>query len=260
MKLEIILSVMNLQKDNLDKMNITSKCTVINQCGKEEFEKYKNFNIYSYNENGLSKSRNRGLEHISEDIILLCDDDMVYNKDYEKLILEEFQNNSKADIIVFNINSPNRKIKINNKNKKINIFNGLRYTSCRIAFKRESIEKCHIKFNQLFGAGEKYSHGEDTLFIVDALKNGLSVFTSTKNIGTVHHTKSTWFTEYNKDFFFNKGALFTAIDSKFRHILCLQYLLRHKDVLKKVNLIQAYKYMLQGSMEYINDKKISKEG
>lgn len=31
MKLEVLLSVMNLNKKNLDKMNITSKCTVINQ-------------------------------------------------------------------------------------------------------------------------------------------------------------------------------------------------------------------------------------
>ena len=53
MKLEVLLSVMNLKKEELDKMNITSKCTVINQCDKKDFEKYKNFNIYSYNEKGL---------------------------------------------------------------------------------------------------------------------------------------------------------------------------------------------------------------
>ena len=61
MKLEVLLSVMNLNKKDLDKMNITSKCTVINQCGKNKQEKYKNFNIYSYDEIGTSNSRNRGL-------------------------------------------------------------------------------------------------------------------------------------------------------------------------------------------------------
>lgn len=65
MKLEVMLSVMNLKKENLDEMNITSKCTVVNQCGSDGFEKYKNFNIYSYNELGNSNSRNRGLEHIT---------------------------------------------------------------------------------------------------------------------------------------------------------------------------------------------------
>ena len=39
MKLEVLLSVMNLDKKDLDKQNITSKCTVINQCDNESFEK-----------------------------------------------------------------------------------------------------------------------------------------------------------------------------------------------------------------------------
>ena len=38
MKLEVLLSVMNLDIKDLDKMNITSKCTVINQCGKKGTE------------------------------------------------------------------------------------------------------------------------------------------------------------------------------------------------------------------------------
>ena len=83
MKLEVLLSVMNLNIKDLDKMNITTKCTVINQSKIEGFKKYKNFNIYSYKEKGLANSRNRGLEHITEDIAILCDDDVVYNNEYE---------------------------------------------------------------------------------------------------------------------------------------------------------------------------------
>ena len=100
---------MNLNVKDLDKMNITGACTVINQCKKNKKEKYKNFNIYSYNEIGTSNSRNRGLGHIKEDIIILCDDDVVYNKNYEEKILNEFKNNPKADVIIFNFESPNRK-------------------------------------------------------------------------------------------------------------------------------------------------------
>ena len=46
MKLEVLLSVMNLDKKDLDKMNITSKCTVINQTNKNSHVKYKNFEIF----------------------------------------------------------------------------------------------------------------------------------------------------------------------------------------------------------------------
>ena len=139
MNLEVMLCVLNLQKENLDKMNITSKCTVINQCSKEDFEQYKNFSIYSYNELGNSNSRNRGLEHISEDIILLCDDDIVYNNDYEKNILQEFGNNPKADVIIFNMNNPNRKKRVNKKRKRLHIYNSLNYASYNIAFRREVV-------------------------------------------------------------------------------------------------------------------------
>ena len=45
MKLEVMLSVMNIKKTDLTKMNITSKCTVINQCKKNDYEQYKNFII-----------------------------------------------------------------------------------------------------------------------------------------------------------------------------------------------------------------------
>ena len=60
MNLQVLLSVMDLKKDDLDKMNIASKCVVINQCDKDGYEKYKNFDIYSYTERGAANSRNRG--------------------------------------------------------------------------------------------------------------------------------------------------------------------------------------------------------
>ncbi|MBQ3415429.1 MAG: glycosyltransferase family 2 protein [Clostridia bacterium] len=149
MNLEVILSVMNIKKENLDKMNIMSKCVVINQCDENGYEKYGNFNIYSYTERGAANSRNRGLEHSTEDIILLCDDDVVYDEGYEQKVLEEFENNHKADVIIFNMYSPNRKKKTIKKNKRLHIYNSLHYATCNIAFRRKSIG--NIKFNPMFG-------------------------------------------------------------------------------------------------------------
>ena len=253
MKLEVMLSVMNLDKKDLDKMNITSKCTVINQCGKENFEKYKNFTIYSYNELGNSNSRNRGLKHIAEDIILLCDDDVIYNKDYEKNILQEFENNPKADAIFFNFHNPNRKKRINKKRKRLHMYNSLNYASYNIAFKRRTIMEKNIKFNTLFGPNAKYNNGTDTMFIVDMLKNKLRIYSSPIYIGTAYNKKSTWFKGHNEEFFYNKGALFTAISKKFRVFLLLQYLIRHeKEVLNKIDFLEAFKLMLKGSRDYLS--------
>ena len=253
MKLEVLLSVMNLKLKDLDKMNIKTKCTVINQCNYIQEKKYKNFNIYSYKEKGLANSRNRGLEHISEDIILLCDDDVVYNDNYEKIITNEFKKNKKADVIIFNIESPNRKIKQNKYNKRLHIYNILRYSSQRIAFRRKSTKK--ISFNNQFGAGSKYTSGEDTLFLVDCLKNKLKIYSSKEYIGTVYHNKSTWFTGYNKKYFYDKGALYTAINKRLRNLLMIQYLLRHKEVLQEFKFKEAYKIMQEGSKNYLSERR-----
>lgn len=255
MKLEVLLSVMNLNKKDLDKMNITSKCTVINQCDKNYFEKYKNYSIYSYQERGASKSRNRGLENVTEDIIILCDDDVIYSDNYEQIILSEFERIKDADVITFNLNSPNRKIKDNNKRKRLHIFNSLKYSSPRIAFKKSSIQNCKIKFNSYFGPGSIYSSGEDTLFLVDCLRKKLKIYSSPLNVGTVFHTDSTWFKGYNEKYFFDKGALFTAINKQLRWFLIIQFLLRHKCFTKEIGFKNAYKLMIEGSNDYLKEKK-----
>lgn len=250
MKLEVMLSVMNLNKKNLDKMNITSKCTVINQCEKNDSEQYKNFNIYSYNEIGLSNSRNRALEHITEDIILICDDDVIYSDTYEKDIITEFKNNPKADMIMFNMENPYRKKRINTKRKRIHFYNSLNYGSANIVFKRSKLD--NIKFDTLFGSNATYSNGEDALFITNFIKRKLKIYASPIFIGKIVDSKSTWFKGYTEKYFFDKGALFTAISKRFRHILMLQYLLRHRNVLAKYKFKEAYKIMKKGSADYLN--------
>ena len=255
MNLEVLLSVMNLNKSDLDKMNIRCKCTVINQCSKTGFSKYKNFDIYSYNEKGLAVSRNRGLEHVTGDIVILCDDDVVYNDNYEKIIIDEFKKNKNADIIIFNIESPNRKIRINKKNKRLHFYSMLTYSSQRIAFKRDSV--IGIKFNTLFGAGSRFSCGEEALFLVECLNKGLNIYSNNNYIGVVNHTSSTWFNGYNEKFFFDRGALFTAINPKIKNILMCQYLIRHKEVRKNINFFEAFRIMKSGSREYLKMRGIS---
>ena len=60
----------------------------------------------------------------------------------------------------------------------------------------------------MFGPGGIYSHGEDTLFIVDSLKKGLKVYGVNVLIGSASNSSSTWFNGYDEKYFFDKGALF----------------------------------------------------
>ncbi len=253
MRVEVLLSVMNLNKKDLYKMNITSRCTVINQCDIERVEKYKNFTIYSYKERGVSNSRNRALEKSKEDILLFCDNDIVYNHDYEKKVLEEFKNNKKADVIIFNVINPNRKKRILNKRKRLHIYNTLNYATYNIAVRRNSILKNNIRFNTSFGPGAKYKNGSDTLFIVDILNNKLKMYSSPYVIGESHNKPSNWFNGYDYNYFYYKGVLFTAINRRFRHLLMIQHILRHKYLLTNYKFFEAYKIMKKGSEEYLHD-------
>ena len=255
MNLEVMLSVMNLKKEDLEKMHITSKCTVINQCDMNYYEQYGNFHIYSYDELGNSNSRNRGLEHVTEDIVLLCDDDVVYNDKYEDIVISEFKKNENADVFFFNMYSPNRKKRVIRKRKRLHLWNSLNYASYNIAFRKNSIIDKNIRFNTEFGPNAKYSNGTDTMFIVDIFKNKLHVYSCPENLGIVYNKSSTWFKGYNEKYFFNKGALFTAINRQFRYLLIFQYLIRHIEVCKDIGFTKALKQMINGSNDYINSKK-----
>ncbi len=254
MKLEVLLSVMNYKLKDLNKHNITSDCTVINQCNKEDYKEYKNFKIYSYNERGHANSCNRGLEHVTNDIILLCDDDVKYNKNYDKKIINEYQKISNADIIIFNVINPYRNKRFNTRIKRLHIYNILNYASYNISFKKESIKD--IQFNNSFGAGSIHPNGgDDTLFLVDCLKRGLKIYTSPIVIGNIISDDSTWFKGYDEKYFYDKGALYTNISKRFRHLLMLQHLIRHKEILTNLSFFKAYKEMLKGSRKYLKVTK-----
>ncbi len=251
LKLNVLLSVMNLKKKDLAKMNIKSKCIVVNQ-SKERIDSFDNFKIINSSEIGLSKSRNKALLESTEEISLLCDDDVTYVDDLESIIIDEYNKHKDADIIIFNIDSPFRGNKKVKKFKKVRFFNLLRYESSRISFRTPSIINNNIKFNEEFGSNSKYNFGEDTLFIVNAYKKNLNIYVSPINIGKVEHKKSQWFKGYNEEYFYNQGVIFSEISKNYSYILSLQHLIRHKEILKDISFKDAYKIMCKGINDYNN--------
>lgn len=252
MKLNVLLSVMNLNKNKLEKMNIKSNCIVINQCDYNNYEEYKNFKIYSYNEKGVAKSRNRALEFSDGDVLLFCDDDVVYNDQYENIIKNEFSENKNADIIVFNLESPNRKIRLIKRKKKVHFYNCLRYGTYRIALRKSSV--LGMKFNEKFGPGSKYCSGEDGLFLLDCLKKKFKIYSSNKFIGRVEQIKSFWFNGYNEKYFFDRGALYCAINKKFYLLIGLYCLVRNNKTYKEIGFFRAIRCIIDGKKAYMIGK------
>lgn len=258
MNLQVLVSTMG-QTDHsiLEKMNIQTDAIVINQCDKTFFEEvnYKNHQVQflSFSERGVGLSRNNALMRATADICLFADDDVKYEDHYERMVINAFENNPRADVIIFNVLStnPNREGYIIKKNKKISFYNCLRYPTYRIAVRISSIRKANIYFSLLFGGGAPYSCGEDSLFISECMAKKLKIFSCSEVIGYVSHEESTWFKGYTDKYFIDKGALYVSIANMWAKLLCLQFVLRHSNLFKKDKSIrEAYNLMIKGIKEF----------
>lgn len=259
-ELEVLMSVMNLRNqqefyEKIKQNKITTKVLVVNQIEEDkEIFNYKNENktIYSFKEKGASKSRNRLIEKATGDICIFADDDMVYNEGYEKIILDEFEKNKDAEIIIFNIKNINKnreKIK-KIRNKKINILDIMKVRSSQIAFRKEIIKKYNISFDENFGPNSIFEKGEETIFLADCLKKKIKIISRNVNIGNAYNYNSTWFTGFNEKYLYDQGAIFYRNYNNFYKIYILQYIFRKYKLYKNnVTLINAYKQMKAGALE-----------
>lgn len=258
MNLQVLVSTMH-QKDHsiLDKMNIQSDAIIINQCDRNEVEEfeYKGHHIkfYSFNERGVGLSRNTALMRATADIVLFADDDVTYVDNYSEIIISAFNKQNKAKVIAFNVPSTNheRPTYYNAKNEFIPFWRCLKYGTFTIAARREELISSNIYFSQLFGGGAKYSSGEDSLFLADCIRNGLSMYSNTSVIGTVTHTDSTWFKGYDDKFFIDKGAFFACLSRKFYFFYCIQFAVRKYKVFKDYkSFTQLLKLLLEGAYKF----------
>lgn len=264
-KIQVLLSLMNVKDENeykkiIQKNKIAGKVISINQV-KNENDIFNIINkeqkIYSYNEKGASKSRNKLLDKANSDILVFADDDTEYVDNYKEIIEKAYNQNPKAEIIIFFADNENKNREKNKRigNKKINFLDIMKVRSNEITLKRETLEKIkryNIKFDENFGPGEKFQKGEETIFISDLFKHNFKIYSVDEKIATGQNLNSTWFTGFDEKFLYSQGAIFYRIAPKWYKILVYQYLIRKYNLYKEnFNMMKAYKYMING----VNDCK-----
>lgn len=127
----------------------------------------------------------------------------------------------------------------------------MRYGTFHIAIRTKSIKRANLSFSLLFGGGAKYGSGEDVLFLMEAMKKGLKVYTYPVQVATVSHAASTWFSSYDEKYFKDKGALFAAISKKWAKLLSLLQIYKHKKVYcETLSFFAVYKLMCLGIKEF----------
>ncbi|WP_297637050.1 glycosyltransferase family 2 protein [uncultured Clostridium sp.] len=258
MKIEVLVATMN--QKNLEKykeMNLNSDAILMNQDDRWEYKEEningKKVKIITTSDRGVGKNRNKGLAESDADICILADDDMRYEDNYAEIVSKAFEELPNADIIVFNITTvgvETRKRRMNKQIKKINLFNCLNYGAARITFRREEILKKNIWFSILYGGGAKYSSGEDSLFLLEAIRKGLNVYVYPANIAYVKQEESTWFKGYNEKYFFDKGVWIANAFPKIKNILVIYFAFKLKNKTNELNFKKIFKIMKMGIKKF----------
>lgn len=262
MKVQVLVSAMNQDPKTLvEKMNLSSDAVIINQCDREDKERFtfrdREIVCYSFPERGVGKSRNSALKRADRDICLFSDEDIVYTDDYEEKIIQEFEHNPKADMLVFNIEvEESRRTYFNTERKRVHLYNCGRYGAVSFAFRTDKLKESGVEFSLLFGGGAKYSNGEDSLFIKEFISKGYRVYTAPVTIGREEAGESTWFQGYTEKFFFDRGVLYTFLYGGLALLMALRFLIAHKDKMcRDISFQKAFSIMRKGIIRGRMEKK-----
>lgn len=240
-----------------EKMNLQSDALIGNQGMPDESTyaaEYKDHRItvYSRSDRGVGINRNNLLARADADIILLADDDVVYDNGYPETVLRAFEEHPEADGIFFDVIPIPDTIdpSLNKTWHRIRFFNCLKYGAPRLALRNSVLKEKKISFSTLFGGGAQYSSGEDSLFIADCLRSGMRLYACPERIGSVTFD-TTWFKGYDEKYFKDKGVFFYFLSNRFSRILCLQYCVRKNKLFAgEYSPLEAYRLMLKGISEY----------
>lgn len=250
LQIQVAISTQNLKNDSevnqlVTQMNLKTDYIIINQINTDNVD-IKNEKVITKKEKGLSKSRNAAIKEATKDIILLADDDIIYQDNYEKILLDAWKKYKKADIICFYVESRNPKRKTKRmKNGKIGYIRAMKIVSYEISFKKKSIQDKNLMFQEEYGAGTKNNRGEEQIFLYDAIRNGLKIIFVNKKIGEAKQEESTWFTGYDLEFFKTQGRIFKKMSPKHYKLLVFQYAIRKYFLYhKKISIKNAICSML----------------
>lgn len=133
------------------------------------------FTIHCTDTTGLSKNRNNALAHADAPLLLISDDDVDYTAEGLTGIINSFEANLDAGLLVFrfdcnkgNKSYPDYSFSLSRPPK------GYYTTSIEIALRRDSLANHNIWFNENFGIGATFPSGEEDILVKDCLEAGLT--------------------------------------------------------------------------------------
>lgn len=184
------------------KSGLTGSVVVVNQCDEDGETEYQTergtARMIFTRQRGLTRSRNLAIRSSDADVCMLCDDDEQFRPDYEEKICSAYESLPQADVIIFKI--ANRPQSFPDGVRRIRFPQTMHVSSVQISFRRASLRKANVWFDELLGAGTGNGGEEELKFLTDCEKAGLSIYYVSEEIASVVQEGSTWFTGFSETF------------------------------------------------------------
>ena len=231
MRLQVLAVTMHREDVSIaEQMNIRCDAVVANQADREETvirdTDYGQWKMITTTTRGVGRNRNVALEAADGDVLLLSDDDLTYEDDMPTRVRQAFEELPQADVILFGLNMVRDGQVFETRCepiRRVRIWNAMRYGTCRIAIRREALERTGIRFHESFGGGCPFSAGEDSLFVKSCLDHGLRLYTYPYVLGGCRKDESSWFVGYNEKYFYDKGVLVRHLFPRTAYVMALYF-------------------------------------
>lgn len=265
--LEVLVSTMHRSSlDFIDKMFLKVEMSkinilIINQTTDKNIltSNQPNIRVINAFDTGLSKSRNLALANAKSKYILIADDDLVYEGNFYKTILDTFKNYQDAALITFEAyddsGSPMRFYP--EKSSKHDYKSISKVSSIEIAFNLETIKKLNVSFNEYFGLGSTFQTGEEQIFARAVFKHQPCYFVKQK---IVQHPYFTSGRDGGSDrLLYARAAIFYKKNGALSYLKLIHYvfLILKKDEISWNQVIPKLKMGLKGISSY---KALVKQG
>ena len=216
------------------------------------FHKKYSFIYYNIPLNGLSNSRNFAINKSDAEICLICDDDVVFEKNFVDIIIKSFQTETNADIITFRAKNTLNKLFKKYPNKTIHDYKTISFiNSFLIAFKRSKIMDQKVFFDPLFGLGSIFQTADEYIFLREALDKKLNLLSSKKIILT-HKEFSSGQNAGSDKIIFARSAVFSKYYGDIAYLKLIHhiYLLLINGKIKFHEIIVKFMAGLNGIKKY----------
>lgn len=252
MKLQVLVATMGQTDLSLvEQMNLRCDAVIANQADRDEVVEqttpYGRVQMVTTTTRGVGLNRNLAIQAADGDILLMADDDLTYREDMPQRVLEAFAENPQADAIVFSLELT-KEGKVFDKREypkqRLRFWNAMRVGACRVAVRRQALQKAGITFHQSFGGGCPFCAGEDSLFVKACFDKGLRVYAHSYVLGSCRKDASSWFVGYNEKYFYDKGVLVRHLFPRSAYLMALYFGARFKretdvGLWKRLRLVYA---------------------